>query len=52
MVVKLGILRKKPKIMVFKNRILRRIFGSKIDANGEWRKLHNEDILSLHSQGD
>jgi len=31
---------------VFKDRILRRIFGSKRDElAGEWRKLHNEEII-------
>ena len=33
---------------VFKNRVLRRIFGSKRDeVTGEWRKLHNEEINDL-----
>ena len=32
---------------VFENRILRRIFGPKRDENGEWRRLHNEE-LSLY----
>ena len=31
--------------MVFENRILRRIFGPKRDENGEWRRLHNEELL-------
>ena len=30
------------------NRILRRIFGSKRDENGEWRRLHNEEFHSLY----
>ena len=34
--------------MVFENRILRRIFVPKRDANGEWRRLHNEELHSLH----
>jgi len=30
---------------VFKNRVLRRIFGPKRDeVTGEWRKLHNEEL--------
>ena len=33
---------------VFKNRILRRIFGPKRDDNGEWRRLHNEELHSLY----
>ena len=28
--------------------MLRRIFGSKRDANGEWRRLHNEELHSLY----
>jgi hypothetical protein len=33
-----------------KNRVLRRIFGSKRDeVTGEWRKLHNEDLRDLYS---
>ena len=31
-----------------KNRILRRIFGSKKAANEEWRRLHNEEFHSLY----
>ena len=29
-------------------RILRRIFGSKRDVNGDWRRLHNEKLHSLY----
>ena len=36
------------KYMVFQNRILRRIFGPKRDENGQWRKLHNEELHSLY----
>ena len=28
--------------------ILRRVFGSKRVANGEWRRLHNEELHSLY----
>ena len=28
--------------------ILRRIFGSKRDENGRWRRLHNEELNSLY----
>ena len=38
------ILRKERRLMVFENKILRRIFWSKWDANGEWRRLHNEEL--------
>jgi hypothetical protein len=35
---------------VFENRVLRRIFGPKRDeVTGEWRKLHNEELLDLNS---
>ena len=30
------------------NRILRRIFGPKKEANGEWRTLHDEELHSLY----
>jgi hypothetical protein len=35
---------------VFKNRVLRRLFGPKKDeVTGEWRKLHNEELHDLYS---
>jgi hypothetical protein len=35
---------------VFKNKVLRRIFGPKrIKATGEWRRLHNEELNALYS---
>jgi hypothetical protein len=35
---------------VFDNRVLRRIFGPKMDeVTGEWRKLHNEELRDLYS---
>jgi hypothetical protein len=34
---------------VFQNRVLRRIFGPKMDeVTGEWRKLHNEELNVLY----
>ena len=47
-------IREEYRLRVFENRILRRIFGPKRDDNGEWRKLHNEElhILYLIYQGD
>ena len=34
---------------VFENRVLRRIFGPKMDeVTGEWRKLHNEELNDLY----
>jgi hypothetical protein len=38
---------------VFENRVLRRIFGPKMDeVTGEWRKLHNEKLHDLYSSPD
>jgi hypothetical protein len=35
---------------VFKNKVLRRIFGPKRDeVTGGWRKLHNEELRDLYS---
>jgi hypothetical protein len=35
---------------VFKNRVIRRIFGPKRnEVTGEWRKLHNEELHILYS---
>jgi transcription termination factor 2 len=35
---------------MFENRVLRRIFGLKRDeVTGEWRKLHNKELLDLYS---
>ena len=36
------------RLKIFENRILRRIFGPKRDANGEWGRLHNEELYSLY----
>jgi hypothetical protein len=36
-------------LRVFKNRVLRGIFGAKMDGViGEWRKLHNEELRDLY----
>ena len=41
------------RLKLFKSRILRRIFGPKRDANGEWRRLKiNSFYRSPNSQGD
>ena len=37
-------LREERRLRVSENRILRRIFGPKRDENGEWRRLHNEEL--------
>jgi hypothetical protein len=35
---------------VFENRVLRGIFGPKrVEAGGEWRRLHNEELYDLYS---
>ena len=42
-------LRKERRLRVFKNRVLRRVFGSKRDeVTGEWRKLHKEELNDLY----
>jgi hypothetical protein len=33
----------------FENRVLRKIFGSKREEDGSWRKLHNDELHSLYS---
>jgi len=43
-------LRVEHRLRVFKNGVLRRIFGSKRDkVTGEWRKLHYEELNDLFS---
>jgi hypothetical protein len=40
-------------IVVFENRVLRRIFGPKRgEVTGDWRKLHNEELHNLYSSPD
>ena len=41
-------LRQACRLRVFENRILRRIFGPKTDANGEWRKFPNAELHTLY----
>ena len=41
-------LREESRLRVFENMILRRIFGPKRDENGEWKRLHNEELHSLY----
>ena len=40
-------LREECRLRVFEKRILRRIFGPNRGENGEWRRLHNEELHSL-----
>jgi hypothetical protein len=43
-------LREERRLRVVENRVLRRIFGQKIDdVAGGWRKLHNEGLHNLYS---
>jgi hypothetical protein len=39
----------KYRLGVFENRVLRRIFGPKREADGSWRKLHSDELHSLYS---
>ena len=41
-------LREERRLRVFENKILRRIFGPKKNANGVWRRLHNEELHTLY----
>ena len=41
-------LREQSKLTVFENRILMRIFEPMRDENGEWRRLHNEELHGLY----
>jgi len=44
------ILREECRLRVFKDRVLRGIFGpKKNDITGEWRRLHNEELYDLSS---
>ena len=43
-------LREERRLRVFENRVLRRVFGSKMDeVTGERRKLHNDELSDLYS---
>jgi hypothetical protein len=43
-------LRKERKLRVFENRVLRGIFGPKMDeVTGEWRQLHNAEFNDMYS---
>jgi hypothetical protein len=42
-------LREEHRLGVFDNRVLRKIFGPKMDeVTREWRKLHNEELRDLY----
>ncbi|KDR21913.1 hypothetical protein L798_00464, partial [Zootermopsis nevadensis] len=40
------------RLMVFKNRVLRRTSGPKREGDGSWRKLHNDELHDLYSSPD
>jgi len=43
-------LREERRLMVFENRVLRKVFGPKRgEVTGEWRKLHNEELNDVYS---
>jgi hypothetical protein len=42
-------LREEHRLRIFENRVLRKIFGSKREEDGSWRKLHNDELHSLYS---
>jgi hypothetical protein len=43
-------LREEHRLRVFENRVLKRIFGPKINGvTGGWRKVHNEELHNLYS---
>jgi hypothetical protein len=43
-------LREERRLRLFENRVLRRIFGPKWnEVTGEWRKVHNEELIDLYS---
>jgi hypothetical protein len=37
------------RLRVYKNRVLRKIFGPKREEDGLWRKLHNDELYNLYS---
>ena len=42
-------MREEPRLRVFENRVLRRIFGPERDeVTGEWRKVHNKELYDLY----
>ncbi|KAJ4444123.1 hypothetical protein ANN_05912 [Periplaneta americana] len=46
-------LREKHRLRVFKNKVLRKIFGAKrVEVTGEWRNLHNTELHALYSSPD
>jgi hypothetical protein len=42
-------LREEHRLRVSEKSVLRRIFGFKMEEDGSWRKLHNDELQSLYS---
>jgi hypothetical protein len=42
-------LREEQRLRVFENGVLRRIFGPKREADGSWKKLHNDELHNQYS---
>jgi hypothetical protein len=42
-------LREEHRLRVFENRVLKKIFGPKMEEDGSWRKLHNDELHNLYS---
>ena len=43
-------MREQQKLRVFKNKVLRKIFGAKREEiTGEWKKVHNAQLHALNS---
>jgi hypothetical protein len=42
-------LKEEPRLKVFENKVLRRIFGPKREGDRSWRELHNDELHSLYS---
>jgi hypothetical protein len=42
-------LREEHRLRDIQNRVLRKIFGSKKEEDGSWRKLHNDELHNLYS---
>jgi hypothetical protein len=45
-------LREEQRLRIFENRVWRRIFGSKSEEDGSWRKLHIDELHGLYSSLD
>jgi hypothetical protein len=41
-------LREEHRLRASENRVLRRIFGPKVEEDGSWRKLHNDELHNLY----